>query len=94
MPFSSVHGPALASDRPDQLYRSYEPEPPPSVREAILQGALETTDQDYQATALDLGTLLKAPSEQHSEPDFAIDTDEKSSITPSSDDGGSITGGV
>jgi hypothetical protein len=91
---SSVHGPAIAGDYPDQLYHSYAPEPSRAMQEAILLGALETTDQNYQVAALDLGALLTMPSGWHSGSDVLSDDDDESSAAPSSDNEGSISDGM
>lgn len=85
----SVHGPALACDRPDQLYHSCSPKPPPIIQETILLGALETMEQGYQMTALDLGTLLQAPEWSSGSPAPSSE----SSTTSSSDTEARITDG-
>ena len=69
------------------------PEPPHTVQEQILLGALETMDQDYQQTALGLGVLFM-PTALGFESDTMSDEDDIHLTAFSSDVEGSITGGM
>lgn len=57
----SVHGPAIASDPPDQLYLFETPQLHQDERTFILQGALDPEQSLYSNTVVRARSLLSSP---------------------------------